>query len=150
VTPKDVIIGQALAWLKAAVLVVLVFFTPIHKLLLLTTVLLAFDLVSGIAARLKRGIKITSSRFGGSIVKVFVYSVAMCASHIVESTFVPELPIVRMLAAMIGLRELLSIAENLNILAGRNLLDGLIATLKVANDKSAGVINDKPRPPETR
>ncbi len=128
------------------VLTVFVFFTPIHKLLLLTTVLLAFDLVSGIAASLKRGVKITSSRFGGSIVKVFVYSVAMCASHIVESSFVPELPIVRMLAAMIGLRELLSIVENLNILAGRNLLDGLITTLKVANDKQANPADPRTAP----
>ncbi len=130
-TPRDAI----LAWAKAALMVAVAFFSPIHKLLGLTTALLAIDLVTGIAASVKRGIKITSSRFSGTIIKVFVYSIAMCASYIVESTFVPELPIVRMLASLVGLRELLSIVENLNILAGRNLLDGLITTLKVANDK---------------
>jgi phage-related holin len=126
---------SVLAWSKALLITVVAFFTPIHKLLLLTTVLIGLDLVTGLVAAWKRGTRITSARLSGSIVKVAVYTIAMCACHIVEVHFVAELPIVRLLASLVGLRELMSILENLNIASGRDLLSDLMAQLKSNNVK---------------
>ena len=112
------------------------FFAPIHKLMGLTTALIAIDFITGLVAALKTKQAITSSRLARSIVKLAVYGVALCTCHIIETYFVAELPIVRMLTALIGLTEATSIFENLNLASGQNLLSLLLSQLKQAQDKN--------------
>jgi hypothetical protein len=127
---------DVITWSKAALLTIVSFFTPIHQLLFLTTVLIAADFVTGVAASLRTGKRFTSSRVGATLVKVAVYSIGLCTSYIVETHFVKELPVVRMLASLVGLRELLSIFENLNIVSGQNLLTALINKVQSDSDKT--------------
>jgi phage-related holin len=123
-------------WLKATLIVAVAFFAPVHKIMVLTGLLVAIDLFTGIAAAVKRKKKLTSNRLGGSIVKVAVYLVVICTAHIAEPLVPNGIPLTQMVTSLIGLRECLSVFENLNIVAGNNLLDMLISKLRSDNDKS--------------
>jgi phage-related holin len=122
--------------LKHLAVVLIAFLTPIHDLLLMTVVLVGVDLFTGIAASLKAGRRLTSSRLGRSVAKVATYLIAISVCFILELIFLPGIPAVKMIASLIGLTEATSIFENLNTLSGQNLLGLLLSQIKGIQDKS--------------
>lgn len=116
-------------WIKAGLISLVALFAPIHSLLITTGVMILVDLITGIMAARKRAEPITSSGFRRTLVKLFVYELALMLAFLAEHYMSDILPFVKMASGMISLVELTSIYENLNDISGMNLLKGLINKL---------------------
>lgn len=132
--------------LKTLSLALVAVFAPAKAVLITVMVMTMADLVSGLLASKKQQIPITSFGLKRTVLKVLVYEVATLLAFLVGMYLVPEeLPIMKMVTGLIGITELKSILENLDIIAGgsffRSLTDKLQSRLinedpdKDANDK---------------
>lgn len=107
---------------------------PIHTIVVATAVLIIFDTVTGIWAAAKRGDMITSAKFRGVVSKSVIYLIGLIAAFIVEHYMQFDVvPVVKLTAAGIGSTEMLSIIENLNTIAGKNIFDSLKAAIGSQN-----------------
>jgi hypothetical protein len=123
-------------WVEPVLLSALSFFMPIKGLLALTGLLIALDFITGIVAAKKRGETIQSSRMKHTAVKCFTYQMAILTGFIIEQKFIPELPVVRLVSAVIGMTELKSILENLESLSG-------VSFVSLITEKLGGELRDK-------
>lgn len=109
-------------------------FAPIQSTLVTAAVLIAVDLISGLAAARKQKIPISSAGFGRTITKSFVYLSAICLGFIVQKYLMNDaLPMVSIISSYIGFTELLSCLENINIIGGGDLLKNILDKLSSAN-----------------
>jgi uncharacterized membrane protein HdeD (DUF308 family) len=95
------------------IIVIIMFFSPIHAAILSVFSLGVFDFITGVLASYKRGDKITSRRMFDSIVKITIYSILLCASHIIEVHLITYLPLVKLATSAIAFTELKSLYENI-------------------------------------
>lgn len=117
-------------FLKTIALSAIAVFAPAKAVLLTVMALTICDLISGILASIKQQIPITSSGLKRTVVKVAVYQVAALAAFLVEQYLTPvEMPIMKMVTGLIGMTELKSVLENLDIIAGGSIFSSLIAKL---------------------
>ena len=108
---------------------------PIHSVLVATGVLIFADLVVGIWAAKKKKRKITSAGIRRTVVKVLVYQIAIITGFVLEAWLLSDLiPVSKIVAGTVGLVEVKSIFENLNIINGKPVLKGIVDRLKSAND----------------
>lgn len=125
-------------WLSShpLLLSVLAVFAPIKMLIIVSTILVISDTMSGVIAAYKRGEKIRSSGFRRSISKTIVYLSALCLGFLVEKFMIDGvIPISKIVAGAISLTELKSILENLDSINGSSLFKSLIQRLGSSNDK---------------
>lgn len=109
------------------------FILPLRGFLLLTTLLVVSDTVSGMLASKHRGEKITSRGFYRTIEKTVVYfSAILCASGLqivflsnTQISFLPNIPFVHIVSGSICFTEFLSFRENVESLTGVDILGGL-------------------------
>jgi hypothetical protein len=120
--------------IKKLSLVILTIFAPIKAAIVTVFVLVLFDCVTGILASRKQNIPITSSGLKDSVVKMLVYQVAIIAAFVIETYLSPGIPLTNMTSSYVGLVELLSLNENIEIISGRHLLAGLIAKIKTKQE----------------
>lgn len=117
-------------WIAKLALATLAVLAPIRGALLAAAVLVAADLVSGIAASVKRKEPVKSNGIRRTLAKILVYELVIVLGFIVEAYMFGELfPIVKILAGMIGLAEFKSVLENLEDITGMPLLKTLIDKL---------------------
>ena len=83
--------------------------------------LIGTDFVTGILAARKSGQPIRSNRMGDTIIKMFLYQLALIISYVFEQHIIPGVPLVRICAGYIGLTELKSFYENINTVTGLNI-----------------------------
>jgi hypothetical protein len=82
----------------------------------------------------KQNITINSSALGRTIVKSFVYLSAICCAFLVQQYLTTDvIPCTHIVASFIGMTELLSCLENLNIIGGGDLLKKVIDALSSNN-----------------
>lgn len=94
-------------------------FAPIKATLITVMVLSVVDLIAGIQASKKRRRKITSTGLKRTIVKVAVYELVVLLGFLTEQYMTGEtIPIVKVITGYIGLTELVSIMENIEIVTG--------------------------------
>lgn len=123
---KQTIINAALA--------IAAIFAPIQKMIATVIVLVLFDLVTGIIASKKQGIPITSAGVRRTITKLFVFLAALCLGFLTQQHLTGEsIPVSNIVASLIGLTELLSCMENLNIIGGGDLLKSVLEKLNSQN-----------------
>jgi|SRR6187431_2754602 len=116
-------------------LVLFAVLAPIHSVLVATGVLIFADLVVGIWAAKKKKRKITSAGIRRTVVKVLVYQIAIITGFVLEAWLLSDLiPVSKIVAGTVGLVEVKSIFENLNIINGKPVLKGIVDRLKSAND----------------
>ena len=109
-------------------------FSPAKQVLATVLALMVVDLITGILASRKQGIPISSAALGRTIVKSFVYLSAICLAFLVQQYLTTDaIPCMHIVASFIGLTELLSCLENLNIIGGGDLLKKLIDNLSSKN-----------------
>lgn len=114
-------------YLEGLLLASIAVFAPIKAVLITTFVLVAIDLVTGILAARKRGEPITSRGFKRTVGKFFMYETAVCVAFLVEQYLTGDLlPINKLVAAMIGLTELKSILENMDVIQGSSMFDSIL------------------------
>ena len=128
-------------WAKNLLLVTVAFLTPIQAVLITVGALVWMDFLTGIAASIKNKIPITSYGFKRTVVKVCVYEMAIVLAYVVQLYLTgPAVPVLHLASSLIGLTELKSVYENLNIISGGSLLTTLISSIQNLSS------NDPPPP----
>lgn len=116
--------------LKIILLSTISVFAPLYPILLIAFVLVTSDLILGLLASRKNKISVRySSALRRSLTKIAVYEVAICLSFLASQMIGPLMPVTHMITSYVGLTELISCLENLNIIAGGSLLDVILAKL---------------------
>lgn len=134
--------SEKLKILLASVLAVL---TPIQSVLSVTFSLVMVDLVLGIACALKQGEPIVSSKLKITAIKLFVYETAIVLAHLVGTHLTgPLIPVLNMVASVIGLTELKSVYEKLDILSGGSLLKAIIGRISPNSLSVKGPNSEEP------
>lgn len=113
-------------------------FAPAKAMILSSGALIMFDLITGIMASRKQGIPITSSGLRRTVSKMLVYEISIILAFITQKYLTGDsVPVANIAAGFVGITELVSCMENLNVLSGNNLL-------KVLLDKLGSVNQPKP------
>lgn len=120
--------------LEALALSILAVFAPIKSVVIASLVLITLDMVTGILAARKQGVPITSKALKRSISKLFLYEIAILMSFVTEQYLLSgEVPVLKMITAFIGLTELKSVLENIEIINGNKIFSALIEKLAQSN-----------------
>ncbi len=123
-------------WLDSLLLATAAVLAPIRAVVIATVVLVFIDLITGIMAAKKQGKKITSSGFNRTIAKLFLYQTAILMAFLVQQYFTGDtFPASKIVSALIGLTELSSVLENINILSGTNLFKVVLARISRESKK---------------
>lgn len=132
-----------------ALLALIAVFAPIKTVMITVGVLIIADMLLGMWAAKKQGIPITSEKLSHTLVKIFMYEIAVCLAFLVE-TYLMEgiLPVCKIVGSIIGSVELKSILENVQGIQGQPIFNSLIGQLKgqVAQNLPP---QDPPVPPTT-
>ena len=109
---------------------VLAVFAPAQNIMLACMTLISCDLVSGVLAARKRKETITSSGFKRTLVKLVVYELAIALGFIAQHYLMGDvIPVINIIGSYVGLTELTSAYENINEIAGENLLKNVLDKL---------------------
>lgn len=113
-------------------------FLPVKSIMVSAMVLILCDLVTGVIAAKKRGEHITSAGFQRTLVKLVVYEFAIALGFIVQHFLMNDvLPICNIIGSYVGLTELTSVYENIDGIAGGELLKKILENLNSKNNPPA-------------
>lgn len=122
--------------LKSFIIAISAVFAPVKAVIIVTGVLVISDLITGLFAAHKRGEKITSAGLRRTVTKIAVYLTAICLGFLVEKYMIDSiLPISKLISGIIGVVELKSLMENLNVIHGSDIFKSIIEKLGSVNDK---------------
>lgn len=113
----------------------LIVLAPIKSVLLAVSALVVADFITGIWAAIKKKERISSNGINKSIMKSLAYMLLIIVSFIMERYLMDGVPVVKVVSAMITLREGKSFFENMHVITGLNLLDGLMTKFQQATAK---------------
>lgn len=123
------------AYLEAIGLALFTVFAPIRAILIVVFALVFCDFVTGVLAARKNKDPITSSGFKRTVGKLLMYEIALCVAFLVHQYLTGDLlPADKLVASMIGLVELKSVLENLDIISGQSLFKTILAHITQAQD----------------
>lgn len=98
---------------------VALFFAPIKEVLFAVGFLIMADLFTGMWASLRSGQKIESAKLRRSVSKSAAYLLAVCTGFVAQKYLMQDaVPVVHVVAGLIGATELLSVYENLSRITG--------------------------------
>lgn len=118
--------------LSIMLLAIVAVFAPTKQVVLTVMALSGADLISGILASRKVGVGVRSAGLKRTVLKLFVYEAATLCAFLVQVYLTgPDMPVMNWLSALIGLTELKSILENLDIVAGGSFFTSLTNKLAV-------------------
>lgn len=124
--------GWMVSSIRTLLVALFIIFAPIKAAIITVSVLVIMDLVLGMAVSLKAGRKITSDGMKRTCIKLGVYELTILLSFLVETFLSGSLvPVSKIATTIIGLTELKSVMENLDLLAGGSLLNSFIRALQV-------------------
>lgn len=112
----------------------LTIFAPAKGMILAAFALVIVDLITGIIASHKTGKPITSSGLQRTIVKLFVYETAIMLAFIVQVYMMADIPVANIVSSFVGITELKSCYENIDLIAGENLLKRIISRFGSTNE----------------
>lgn len=132
-------------WVTETIVAICAILLPLKVSIIAITVLMIADLVTGIMAAVKRGDKISSNRFGSTIQKFIIYNICLISGFVLEKYLAMDVfPLSKIMAGIVGMRELISVLENSSIVIGADIFKVVIEKLKFkANDKALYDPNDK-------
>lgn len=120
--------------IKAFSLAILAVFAPIKPIMLTAFVMVVVDLITGLIAARKKGEAITSAAFSRTLIKTAVYMTAIMMGFLTETYLTGDmLPASKIITSYIGMTELLSLVENLNVISGGSLMKSLVDKLGSQN-----------------
>jgi phage-related holin len=121
-------------WAVNVGLAILAVFAPAGGMMATALLLVMADLITGVLAARKQKKRITSSGLQRTVVKTFVYETAIILGFLTEVYLLNHsMPISNMIAGLIGLTELKSCLENIDIIGGKGLLKQVIGKLGSKN-----------------
>lgn len=105
-------------------------FLPLKATLITVMVLTAVDLITGLMVARKKKKRITSSGLKKTIIKTMVYEAVVMLGFLTETYMTGDaIPVVKILAGYIGITELKSVMENMEIVSGVSIIKLLIKKL---------------------
>lgn len=104
-------------------------FAPIHATLGIVLLLISIDFITGIIAAKRRGEPLTSTGIKRTVLKIFIFEIALMLGFIAEKFIPGSLPFTNLVGGFISLTEMTSIVENMNELSGNSLLQALVNKL---------------------
>lgn len=117
-------------WLLKLTLASLAVLAPAKGMILTCFCLIVADLITGLLAAKRSKEPITSRGFRRTTVKLFVYESAIILGYLTQTYLTGDsIPVASIIAGFIGITELLSVLENLNIISNNNLLKALLEKL---------------------
>ena len=114
---------------------VIVYISPLVPFMLVITAFVSLDYLTGIQASKKRNLPITSKRRKDSITKTLAYQATLMTAYLVEKTFIPEFPVLKLVAGFIAFVEVTSIDENVKIITGKSVLKEMLKKFPKFNTK---------------
>lgn len=114
----------------------LLFLQPIRASLTAVVLLVIADFFSGIWASKKESKKITSSGFRRTVVKILAYMATILIAHMMELYLIPDMPIEKAVAGLIGITEGKSFFENIHRITGIDFWAILISKLNMDDSKN--------------
>ncbi len=122
--------------LKNILITIGVVLAPIKMALIVAFASCVVDWALGIAAAKKRKEAITSFGFRRTAGKILIYELAIICAFFIEVYLLgPELMVLKLVTAFIGLTELKSIMENLNELSDGSILKAIVDKLSAIDVK---------------
>lgn len=110
-------------------------FAPIKALIVVATLLILIDAITGVLASRKEGRSITSAGFRRTVSKLFSYNGAIALCFLVEAFMIDGyFPLSKIAAAAVGITELKSVLENIDKLNGNPIFKAIIEKLGSIND----------------
>lgn len=125
------LIDSPMAAITQAITLITAVLAPIQSTMLAVSALVIIDTVTGVWAAKKRNEKITSFRFSDVIGKTIAYHLVIFSSYLMETYFLPEIPVVRVAAGLIGTTEFKSLLENITDITGVSVWDLLLEKIKI-------------------
>lgn len=120
--------------LKTLAISILAVFAPIQATMVTVLVLVIADLITGLLAAKKSKDPITSAGLRRTIIKIFLYQGAIILAFLTQKYLTGEtIPVSNIVAGFIGLTELTSVVENMNIISGKSLFKALLSKLDSVN-----------------
>lgn len=117
-------------YLESAALALITVFIPVESAILTTFALILVDLVVGILAARKQKIPVTSEGIKRTVGKILLYETAICLGFLVQQYLTGELfPACKLITALVGLVELKSILENLDVVSGTNTFKAILSRI---------------------
>lgn len=115
------------------------FLAPIEGVILTTLGLVLVDMITGLGASYKQSIPLTSYGLKRTVIKLFVYELAILLAFVVGLYLTgPTLPVLHLVSSLIGLTELKSVLENLNIIGGGSLLNSIVSAIQGLSSNDPG------------
>ena len=120
--------------LKLLALSIIAVFAPAKAMIVTTIVLILADLITGVLAAQKSNEPITSAGLRRTVSKLLIYETAILLGFLTQTFLTGDsIPVSNIIAGFIGLTELTSVMENLNIIGGGSLLKALLQKLDSSN-----------------
>lgn len=121
---------------EAILLALLSVFAPIQSIVVVVTLLILADFITGIMASMKKKVKIESSKMSKTVSRFLISQSAICLTFLTQTFLLQDsFPLVNVVAGVIGIKEIYSVMENLNTLSGNNLLTEVLSKLSSINYK---------------
>ncbi|NBA74569.1 hypothetical protein GOQ04_03375 [Emticicia sp. ODNR4P] len=109
------------------------FFLPIGNYIIIISILLVFDFITGVQAARKRGEKITSEGWRRTATKIWIYAMSIILTHYIRITMLStsvELDLAKYISCFLISTELKSLDENIESITGVSILSKVIKALK--------------------
>lgn len=121
-------------WAVNILLALAAVLAPAKAMLSTALMLVLVDLITGIMAARKRGDPITSAGLQRTVVKAFIYEIAIILGFLTEVYLLDHsMPVSNIIAGLVGLTELKSCLENLDAVGGGGVLKQVIDKLGSKN-----------------
>lgn len=122
-------------YIEAILLSSLALLAPAKAMLVTVLLLSLFDMLLGVAAAIRRKEPVTSRGLKRTILKLFVYEIAVVCAFLAQTYLIgPEIPAMNLVSGLIGLTELKSILENLDEINGEPLFQTILSKLESKDD----------------
>lgn len=120
---------------KALWLAALAALAPIQGIVVTVGVLIIADLITGVWGAVKTKTPVTSAGLRRSVSKLLVYQLAIISGFLVQHYLIADLvPIVNIVAGVIGIVELKSVLENSSKIVGADVFKLMLSKLGSQND----------------
>lgn len=123
-------------WIKNLALSLIAILLPLKAIAAAIVVLVIADLITGCLAARKLGEKIESNKLKRSVSKLMLYYSATLVSYVATVWLVDSLiPVQKMVTTLIGIVEVKSILENLDIIHGGNFFKAMLQRLEKKSEE---------------
>lgn len=122
------------SWSIKLVITLAAVFAPAAAMVGTSLTLVVFDLITGVWAAKKAGVPITSAGIRRTITKMFVYESAILLGFLTQQYLTGStIPVANIISGLIGVTELISVIENLNVIGDNQLLKSVLEKLNSVN-----------------